>query len=117
MKTIVGIDRHLSSPDPEGVSQEQADQLFPTFRKLFRAMILKTKPHSFDESDNIDQLRMKLMVDKQDIDLEDAEFNTLRSILQPNPLDWDQWMFNQLAKLIRDAENRKVEVKVKVKDK
>lgn len=74
-----------------------------TIKRMLRDAIALSTPKNMDSAEEREQLRMKLMLVEDEIQIEDAEFKLLKEIVELNPCGWVQHYYNQVAKVIREA--------------
>jgi hypothetical protein len=116
MKKIISLNKKVTFEDPDMNSNDlqKASETLPTMRRLLRVLVHDhLTPKSPEESDNIEQIRLKLMIDQDFIDLEDNAFAILKNAIYPNTPAWKPWVHQQILKVIREADARKVEIEVK----
>src|SRR3990167_542822 len=115
MKRIVGIDQKINHPDLDEnplVAARQQDEM-PSYRRLLKMICFGIPPTGADESEHMHQVKLKLMIAGSDIiDLEDSEFSMIKKYVDSNKMQWGGHVHYAVMKLLRDAEQRKIEVKI-----
>ncbi len=102
MKHIKDLDEKLTHFDPEAPAQE-AERL-PTFRKLFLYALGSSTASNGEEAVRMWDVGIKIKNAKVDIDLEDADFNILKSVCEQNPLKWMAYYFAQILFKLKESE-------------
>jgi len=101
MKTLKGLDEKLSTIEeiPAGV-----DAKLPTYRLMYKAAVGGSLAKSGDEAVEHYQLGLKLRIEGNEIDLEDAEFKLLKAAVEKNPSQWNAHFHAQVVLKIKDSE-------------
>lgn len=102
MKTIKNIDEK-----PVLFEKEiPADVLskIPTFRQYLKILISNVAVRSSDETLDLYQAGLKLMIEGADYQLEDSQFRLLQAKVNDNPLQWPVVIHAQLIQKFKQAE-------------
>lgn len=110
MKKIKGLEDKLSPIEelPKGV-----DVKLPTYRAMFKAAVGNSLGKSGEESIDLYQVGMKLKIEGDSIDLEDAEFKLLREACEKNPAQWTAHYHAQVLMKLKEAEIEKKKPELK----
>lgn len=121
MKQLANLDLKIeypdkNDPDMEPSAIEAESKLMPPYRRLLRFVCMNPKAKDVSEADNCDQARMKLSQAQPDVILEDAEFKAVFERVKENPLGWSSYIHSAMLRYMREAEARKVDIKLEVKE-
>lgn len=111
MKMIKNVKQKFPHPEKEA-TEEQKNQM-PTFRGLVYPYLCNYVPRTLEESESMNQIRLKFMVEGDDVTLEDGEFKKLFDNLKTNPTSLPNHLFVGVIGIMKDAEALKLEVEIK----
>lgn len=115
MKLLKDVDAKIAHPEPseDPVEAKAQQESMTSYRKLLRVLAFNISPHSLEQSDHLRQIRMKLACVDPDVLLEEPEFRVLTDQIYPNKLSWSAYMHSEMVEYMREADKRKIELKVK----
>ena len=99
MKTIKGIDA-----TPEPFDELPAGVTMPSYRKLFKSAVAMGAAANAEEAIDLYQLGLKLKVEGETVDLEDAEFKLLKKVCEKNTACWIAHYHAQALLKIKESE-------------
>ena len=101
MKKVKGLEEKLSPLEeiPKGV-----DAKLPTYRLMYKAAVGGMLGKSGEDAVDHYQLGLKLKLEGNEIDLEDAEFKLLQAACNENPAKWTAHYHAQVILKIKDSE-------------
>ena len=101
MKKVKGLDEKLSTVEdiPDGTNLK-----VPTYRMMFKSAVGGSLAKSGDDAIEHYQLGLKLRLDGNEIDLEDAEFKLLKGVVEKNPSQWAAHFHAQVVLKIKESE-------------
>lgn len=108
MKTIKNIDEK-----PNLLEVNLSDDVLakiPTFRQYLKILISNMAGKSSDESLDLYQAGLKLMVEGADYSVEDSQFRILQAKVNENPLQWPVVIHAQLIQKFKQAEANNLNV-------
>lgn len=108
MKTIKNIDEK-----PNLLEANLSDDILakiPTFRQYLKAMVSNMVGKNPDESLDLYQAGLKLMVEGSDLSVEDSQFRILQAKVNENPLQWPVVVHAQLIQKFKQAETNNLSV-------
>lgn len=103
MKTLTRLNDKL---DPI-FDEEKAGASMPTFRRLYRLALGNSMAKNPDEAVDLVQVGLKLKLEEDAVNLEDAEFALLKDAVTRNSQSMVAQLFGQLVIRLRDDEARK----------
>ena len=103
MKTIKNIDEKPKLLEQE-LPQDVLDKIL-TYRKWLKILISNIAGKSSDESLDLYQAGLKLMVEGPDCALEDSQFRLLQAKINENPLQWPVPIHAQIIEKLKQAES------------
>ncbi len=103
MKTIKNIDEKPKLLEQE-LPQDVLDKIL-TYRKWLKILISNIAGKSSDESLDLYQAGLKLMVEGTDYTLEDSQFRLLQTKVNENPLQWPVPIHAQIIEKFKQAES------------
>ena len=101
MKKVAGLDEKLSPIEeiPKGVESK-----IPTYRHMYKTAVSGNLGKSGEDAVEHYQLGLKLRIEGDTIDLEDAEFKLLTAAVEKNPIQWQAHYHAQVVLKLRGAE-------------
>lgn len=102
MKIIKNIDEKVK-PFQDDLPEDVANKL-PSFRQLFKAGLGMAVRSDGEKAIDLYQIGLKFKLDQPDIELENAEFNTLKEVCNSNPAQWLSHYHAQIMLKIREAD-------------
>ena len=102
MKTLKGLDQKPGTI--EETTDERILEQIPSFRRLLKILVGNCVPKpNTDESVDLWQIGLKLK-QEGDVQVEEAEFNLIRSKAKENPTQFTAHILGQLLNLLKEAE-------------
>jgi len=99
MKTLKGI-----KAKPEPLDPEQKLDGIPTYQTMMKYSVSMNLGKSAENSIECYQVGLKLKLDQDEIQLEDAEFKVLKEAVEANPMRYMAHFHGQLMLKIREWE-------------
>lgn len=108
MKTLKGLNAlpTYSEEHAEMVEMGRKIKMHP-FKRMMRDAIATSLSKSLDDAEEREQVKLKLMLEDDEIQLEDAQFKILKEIVGANPCQWIQHYYEQVGKILKSAESGK----------
>lgn len=105
MKTLKALNT-LPNPSEEHKEFIDAgrDVKIKPIKRMLRDAISLSAAKNIEDAEEREQLKLKLMLIEDSIDLEDAQFKLLKTIVNDNPCGWAQHYYAQVASVIKTAE-------------
>lgn len=106
MKKVTGLDEKLT----HFIDEAPGDVLdtIPSYRQMYVRACGSAKPENPEDAVVNMEIAMKIKNTKDDfIDLENAEWEQLRSNTKQNRMGWNSWFLSQMWKRLNISENGK----------